>query len=41
MAKLVQVTPITIVYGTYSEHNELVTGVSKPTYNSASLCKIS
>ena len=30
IAKLVNVTPITIVYGT---QNELVTGVYKPTYN--------
>ena len=28
-AKLVQITPITMVYGTY---NELVTGACKPTY---------
>ena len=30
IAKLVNITPITMVYGTY---NELVTGAYKPTYN--------
>ena len=30
IAKLVPITPITMVYGTY---NELVNGVYKPTYN--------
>ena len=30
IAKLVQITPRTMVYGTY---NELVTGAYKPTYN--------
>ena len=30
IAKLVNIAPITMVYGTY---NELVTGAYKPTYN--------